>query len=190
MKLMSHLIGGLLIVSCLGSAQAQSSQSDYNICFNFDVDHEVLMSEAITQGWIFPCSKIAADAALPVDMRSSALARRGLAYARRDLEKGLLDFREAIRLDPKNSLPHKLLAFSYAAFKHDYENALKSADTGIRVNPKDPELYVLRGRMLVATRKDEKGLIEELRKARSVAPPGSRAAVQIDMMLKERGVAP
>jgi len=73
--------------------------------------------------------------------RAVAYNDRGIAYATKgDPDRGIADFSEAIRLDPKDAVVYRNRGKAYDA-KGDHDRAIADLDQAIRIDPKFADAY-------------------------------------------------
>lgn len=84
------------------------------------------------------------------ELRGAGLARaffcRGNSwYFKRDFDRAIADYSEAIRLDPQSAEALTQRAFIWAEHKNDFERAIADFSASIRLNPRDAPLFAYRG---------------------------------------------
>jgi len=122
------LIALALAVGC-------SSQENWNKCQSTDPEVKIAGCTALIQ------AKNATIANL-----SSAYNNRGAAYAdKRDYDRAIQDYNEAIRLNPNLAASFYGRGFAYNR-KGDFDRAIHDQDEAIRLNPKFALAYDARGR--------------------------------------------
>ena len=105
------------------------------------------------KGRIEACTRILADPAAPPALRAMAHRNRGLAYAGRRLhEFAIVDFEEALKLDPKDgpALSGRARALGH---KGQYDRALADYTEALRLAPRNDR--VLNERGLIHLRKND-----------------------------------
>jgi tetratricopeptide (TPR) repeat protein len=95
------------------------------------------------------------DQSLNLEADSEARAIRAFAWKRKgDKDKALIDFNEAIRLDPKNGLAWRVRGATYAS-KAEYDKTLADYTEAIKLDPENPDALHHRVNLLSACN-DEK----------------------------------
>ncbi len=113
-------------------ARAQSSPRWRNCTGNPDVD----LDQEIRS-----CSALIRSSREKRHYRAVAHNDRGIAYATKgDLDRGIADFNEAIRLDPKDAVVYRDRGKAYDA-KGDHDRAIVDLDQAIRIDPKFAAAY-------------------------------------------------
>jgi clan AA aspartic protease (TIGR02281 family) len=99
---------------------------------------------------IASCSRVIADDTESAPNRAQAYSNRGAAYYNKgDFDRAIIDFSEAVKIDPNIGVPYFALAYSRrglaSAEKKDYEHAIVDYGEAIKLNPTSIELYKDRG---------------------------------------------
>jgi tetratricopeptide (TPR) repeat protein len=116
------------------------------------------------------------------ETEAKAAMKRGLAaFARRDAEAALAEYRKAQRLVPDANLPHRYAAEALVELER-YEEAIQEYDTYLRIKPDVSDAAEIRRRMESARAKID-GTIEL-----SSSPPG--ASVFVDGNATMAGITP
>lgn len=85
-----------------------------------------------------PCSRIVDDAGAPAAERAEALENRGRgAFNRKDYDRAIADYGEAIALGPKNASAFARRCQAYAS-KADHAAAIADCTEAIRIDPITP----------------------------------------------------
>ena len=105
-------------------------------------------------------------------------------YLKREVDKAIADYTEAIKLNPEFALAYYGRGGAYKD-KGEYVRAIADADKIIEINPQDPEAYSNRGSTYVA-QGDKQRAIADYRKALEIDPSNQMAKVA----LKVLGVTP
>jgi len=97
---------------------------------------------------IAACSEIVRDAGESTKGRAAAFFQRGGAYSsKRDYDRAIADYSEAIRLDPKNALAFIFRAGAYYE-KRDYSRTIADCNEAIRASPEgEHQAHIQCGRM-------------------------------------------
>lgn len=154
-------VGVLLLTAQWSSAGAEGS-SDVTAC----------RTEREPQRGIDACSRVIADASLPASARAAALQTRGHIYGRtRRRDLALLDFTQAIEIEPQNPFGYKTRGYAYSTME-DFERALTDYGEAIRLDPQDAAAYRERGDVRLIQRRYEEARADYATAIR-LKPPGS-----------------
>lgn len=101
---------------------------------------------------IASCTRIIGDTAETPANRAKAYFNRGLAYSsKKDYDRAIADFSEAIRLNPKQQVYYLGRGNCYYG-KGDYDRSIVDYTEAIKVNPKYFEAFNKRGKAYAAKR--------------------------------------
>jgi tetratricopeptide (TPR) repeat protein len=127
-------VGLLLLAAPLSPARAEGA-TDVTAC----------RTEREPERGIEACSRVIADASLPASARAAALQTRGHIYGRtRRRDLALLDFTQAIEIEPQNPLGYRTRGYAYST-REDFDRALADYGEAIRLDPQDAGAYRERG---------------------------------------------
>jgi len=99
---------------------------------------------------IASCTRIIGDTAETPANRAKAYFNRGLAYSsKKDYDRAIADYSEAIKLDPTYSRAYANRGFGYYN-KKDYDRAIADFSEAIRLDPKYAWAYANRGSIRTA----------------------------------------
>jgi tetratricopeptide (TPR) repeat protein len=135
---MRLLAAAALFAACFlfdGGAAAAPSQSDLESCRQAeDLDRRIA-----------GCTKIVQDRGTSKEIRVGAYNNRGLAYRwKREYDRAIADFGEALKLDPKYAAGYNNRGLAYSS-KEDFERAIADFNEAIRLNPKYALAFSNRG---------------------------------------------
>jgi tetratricopeptide (TPR) repeat protein len=86
---------------------------------------------------IAACTRVSRDRGASTRIRAAALSNRGVEYkAKGDLDRAIVDYSEAIRLDPKFAPPYSNRGNAYKP-KDDLDRAIADLTVAIRLDPKN-----------------------------------------------------
>jgi YidC/Oxa1 family membrane protein insertase len=120
------------------------------------------------------CTAFIQSGRLSGDGLAAAFYNRGVPYAeRRDYDRAIADYSEAIRLYPKNARVYNNRGVVYRA-KNDYDRAIADYDEAIRLDPKYALAYLNRG-VAYADKKDYDRAIADYNAAIRLDPKVARA---------------
>ncbi len=95
------------------------------------------------------CSRVIEDKGEAAKQRAAALYMRGIAYiARGDVDRALVDYDEAIRLDPGNGLTFNERGLAFEA-KGDLDRAIAEFDRAVELRPGNADIHYNRGKALL-----------------------------------------
>jgi len=96
------------------------------------------------------CTRLMESNGLASKIRAAAYNHRGLAYQlKRDLDRAIADFSEAIRIDPQNDIAYYNRGLCYNV-RADYDRAIADYNEAIRINPKQTKAYISRANTYVS----------------------------------------
>lgn len=124
------------------------------------------------------------------------IARARALFNKRDFDKAMLDLVEAIRLDPKNSIPVNLMGKNHFMLAN-YDIALKFFDEAIELDPNHYNAFVNRATTYYRTNKLSEAM-KDVNAAYLMLPPGDsrgRALLQLKVAIErafasQQSVAP
>jgi len=94
---------------------------------------------------------------------------RGVEYEiKKEFDKAIADHDQAIKIDPKNSVPYNNRGNAYAG-KADWEHAVADFDMAIKLNPKYAEAFFNRG-LAKRNRGDTEGIETDIAQAKELQP--------------------
>lgn len=121
-------------------ARSQASFFEFGVCAT---DPNSLIGSRLDEH-IFACSKVIADTGVPMEIRAKAYLHRAMSYYirvpppgatpnrdTRDLDRAIVDFSEAIRLNSKNAMAYLLRGRIYSEEKADYDKAIRDFSAAI-----------------------------------------------------------
>jgi tetratricopeptide (TPR) repeat protein len=129
----------LAIVALLlaGTAAAQDRDQQWNPCGLYD-EHGKVRAGASQDLVIGACTAIIQSAQESTKGLSAAFANRGNAYRdKREYERAIQDFDQAIKLDPNNAVAFDNRGIAYG-HKREYDRAIQDFDKAIRLDPTTP----------------------------------------------------
>jgi tetratricopeptide (TPR) repeat protein len=128
---MRFACGALVLAAVFGSPAYAATDADYKSCEQQkDLDRRIAA-----------CTRIVQDRGESNSNRAISYLNRGDAYYfRRDYDRAIADYTEAIRIDPKNSASFNSRANAYSG-KGDRDRAIADYDEAIRLNPKNADAY-------------------------------------------------
>lgn len=132
------------------------------------------------------CTKLLAEPRFPAEARSTILAARGTAYtAKHDFARGIIDFDESLRLNPKNlvALTNRGAAW---LLRGEIDKAIADMDVAITLSPNNPAIFSSRGAMWRQQRQFDKS-IADLTEAIRLEPKQSQAYVNRALTWKDAG---
>jgi tetratricopeptide (TPR) repeat protein len=122
------------------------------------------------------CSRAIADSAASKSVRAELLLHRAWFYNRsRQRELAILDYAQALEVDPDNLQARRLRALAYAN-QDNWARALADYDELIRRGPDDPEGYQARGDVKIFQGEYEEA-IRDYRKAIALHPKGRESSL-------------
>lgn len=134
-----HLLRTTILLAAVfalaGAAMGAPSQADLESCRQAEDVYRRIAG----------CTKIIQDRAATKEIRVGAYNNRGLAYrAKREFDRAIADFNEALRLDPKYAGGYNNRGLVYSN-KEDFERAIADFNEAIRLNPKFALAFASRG---------------------------------------------
>ncbi len=148
-----------------GSTVAQSIDQKNKICANLNAPRQIEVCTDLinrggkytdiyyynrSDGWLKKreCDLSLADAEQALSLKRDVdyLLRLGVVWldCKKDIDRSIVYFDDAIRLSPRNSVAYYNRASSFYQ-KNEYDKALADLTQAIRNNPKDSDPYYLRG---------------------------------------------
>jgi tetratricopeptide (TPR) repeat protein len=125
------------IVMAAAPAAAQTRQ-EIDWCAN---QHREYSTDLQIKG----CTAVIRSGRGTSEARASAFFFRGNAYAdKKDYDRAIADYTDAIRLNSKESLSYFYRAKAYLQ-KNEYDRAIADLSRAIELDPKDPVCFLLRG---------------------------------------------
>jgi tetratricopeptide (TPR) repeat protein len=96
---------------------------------------------------IVACNLVIASGRLQPSDLSRAYNNRGNAYyfVKKEYDRAIADYSEAIQLDPKNVVAYNNGGDAYYYVKRDYDQAITDYDKAIQLDPKYARAYYNRG---------------------------------------------
>jgi len=118
-----------------------------------------------TKDWdkrLFVCSRVIGDTILPPDIRAKAYSSRGDAYLmKKEPDRAIGDYTEAIRLTPKNAEFYRARGTAYAyPTKPDYDRANADSAEAIRPDPNRADAHQSRGIMYFNKRDYDRAIVD------------------------------
>jgi len=105
--------------------------------------------------------------------------------AKGELDSAIVEFREALKLNPNDAEAHKKLAVAFNS-KGDLDGAISETNAAIRINPNDAAGHNILGFLLKA-KGDLNGSLAEYKEAIRLQPEYELAHNNLCILLKERG---
>ena len=141
---------GLIAWFALAAPALGATQRDHDDCNAGDADRNIA-----------GCTRVLEDRRESKRVRGIAHVGRALAYYHKgDLDRAIVDFTAAARLNPKDALAYSNRGLAWAD-KGDYDRAIADYTTAIRINPVPrsdvnvPHVNVYHNRCIAWTRKGE-----------------------------------
>ena len=130
----------------LAALVAASVLSPVHVLGQNDPDSEVCRSnDSSDDDTIASCTRVLARPALDVNDRARTLYNRGIGYSnKRDYDRAIRDYDEAIRLDPESARTYNNRGSAYLD-KQDYDRAIRDYSEAIRLDSKHAKAYYNRG---------------------------------------------
>ena len=127
----------LATISPLGMPAQADLAPEWRTCFpdsNIDLDQQIKS-----------CTTLINSGRETTHNRSMAYNNRGVAYySKRDFDRSIGDYTEAIRLDPRNALAYRNRGFAYQS-SGQLDRAMSDYNDAIRLDPTDQSSYNSRG---------------------------------------------
>jgi tetratricopeptide (TPR) repeat protein len=170
-----HLAGLLLAISICYPAAAQEVSTDWTRCLN--------LGNASLDVQISGCTAVLQSPRATTEDRATAHHIRGNAYSgKKDYDRAIADYSEAIRLDPNPNLIKSYSNRGNAYYdKKDYDRAIVDYNEAIRLDPRYAPAYYNRG-LAYSHKRDYDRAIADYNQVIGLVPPSA-------MVYHTRGLA-